>query len=327
MKQLIFIIVSIIISSTSFTQVLLEDKDGDGIVRNTIPSDDNVSLIKLNTGEQSIGFNYISSTQLKNLNKYTIREFGVKAKSTEGFASVFSNNQFSPGIKFSYALTAVRIFSTSTLSKFIDWGGIDLSYDINKYSLFKRDTVFKNQLYSNSFKGLNLYFNYNYLVTAGNSSINSKLLFSLKFGYSRRNNYDDLNAVTIEDRSIIIDPITSTQRQIITSRTVKAGSLEEFDTYPLIFSITKLTPTDATTSSNANKLRLGYTFYIKNLASPSLVPQQDMGIIFFLTKQKNGYRNPVFGLNLQANDPLDNQKLNNGLQKRISIGFTTNFTL
>ena len=327
MKQLLFFIVSIFISITSFTQILLEDKDGEGIVRNIIPVDDNISIIKLNTGDQSLGFNYITSTQLKNLNKYNIREFGIKAKSTEGLASVFSNHQFSPGIKFSYALTAVRIFSTNTMGKFLDWGGIDLSYDINKYSLFKRDTVFKNQLYSNSFKGLNLYFNYNYLVTTGSSSINSKLLFSLKFGYSRRNNYDDLNAVTIEDRTTIIDPITLTQRQIITSRNSKAGKFEEFDTYPLVFSVTKLTQTDPPATANANKLRLGYTFYIKNLAIPSLVPQQDIGLIFFLTQQKNGIRNPVFGLNIQANDPLDNQKLNNGLQKRISIGFTTNFTL
>ena len=327
MKHLLFFAALLFFSTTSFEQILLEDKDGDGIVRNIIPSDDNISLIKLNTGEQSLGFNYVISTQLKNLNKYNIREFGIKAKPTEGFASVFSNNKFSPGIKFSYALTAVRIFSTNTMSKFLDWGGIDISYDINKYALFKRDTVFRNQIYSNTFKGLNLYFNYNYLVTTGNSSINSKLLFSLKFGYSRRNNYDDLNTVTIEDRSTFIDPITSIQRQIITSRSAKAGSLEEFDTYPLILSVTKLTPTDATASPNANKLRLGYTFYIKNLASPRLQPQQDMGFIFFLTKQKNGLRNPVFGLNIQANDPLDNEKLNNGLQKRISIGFTSNFTL
>ena len=77
MKHLLFLAVLLFFSTTSFEQILLEDKDGDGIVRNIIPSDDNISLIKLNTGEQSLGFNYVISTQLKNLNKYNIREFGI----------------------------------------------------------------------------------------------------------------------------------------------------------------------------------------------------------------------------------------------------------
>ncbi len=327
MQKIIFLAIFVFISVSSFEQVLLEDKDGDIILRNQFRKDDNISLIKLNTGDQSLGFNYIISTKSKDENNYKINEFGIKAKPTEGYAAVFSNNQFSPGIKFSYALTKVRLFSRNVKDPFIDWANIELNYDLDKYSLFNQSNTFEKQFYSKNFNAVNVYFNYNYLITSGGRSINSKLLFTIKAGYSKRNNYDDLNSVTVEDAVSITDPGTSTERQISKTRTSKEGNFEELDVYPLIFAVTKLTATDSPESPDAKKLKIGYTAYFKNSASASL-PAQNLGIIFFLTKQdKSGIRNPVFGLNLQADDPFNIQNANAGFESRITVGFTTIFSL
>lgn len=327
MRKIIFLPFFVFISVSSFEQVLLEDKDGDVILRNQFKKDDNTSLIKLNTGDQSLGFNYIISTKSKDENNYKINEFGIKANPTEGYATVFSSNQFSPGIRFSYAITKVRIFSKNIKNPFIDWGSIELNYDLDKYSLFNRTNTLKDQFYSKNFNAVNAYISYNYLVTSGGSSINSKLLFSIKAGYSKRNNYDELNSVTVEDAFSITDPGTSIERRITRTRTSREGDFEELDVYPLIFSVTKLTATDSPESADAKKLKIGYTAYFKNLASAAL-PAQNLGVIFFLTKQdKSGIRNPVFGLNLQSDDPFDNQNTGSGFQSRITIGFTTVFSL
>ncbi len=127
MKKITLITILNFIYLVSYEQILLEDKNGDVIVRNQFKANDNTAFIKLNTGEQTLGFNYIISTKLNNANNYTINEFGIKVKPTEGYASVFSNAQFSPGIKLSYAITKLRIFSKSIKNSFIDWAGFEVS--------------------------------------------------------------------------------------------------------------------------------------------------------------------------------------------------------
>ncbi len=325
--RIIILLLLICTSSTSFSQVLLEDKNGDVIVRNQFRKDDNVSLIKLNTGDQSLGFNYIKSTKNQDENNYLIHEFGIKAKPTEGYAAVFNSNQFSPGVKFSYALTKLRIFSADIKSGFIDWASVEFNYNINKYTLYRSDTTFSNQFSSQSFKPLSFLLHYNYLIQKGDLA--GKLLISAKAGYSRSSNFDDLRSVEIHDIKTIIDPATSTARQIIKNRTGREGKYEEFDSYPLTLAITLLTQTDPRGSDEAKKLRLGFNGYIKSLATKINKPETNAGVIFFLTRQdeKNGIRNPVFGLNIQADDPFDVQDYNNGLQNRISIGFTSIFSL
>lgn len=347
-------------------QVLLEDKNGDVIVRNQFHVDGNASFIKLNTGDQSLGFTYITTNRNFRPSSYRISEFGVKAKPTEGFASVFANSQFSPGVKFSYSLTKVRIFSHDDPPRkagFFDWGGLEINYDVNKYSLYRADTTFVNQFYSKTFKPLSLFLNYNYFVTQG--ELNSKLLISFKGGYSRRSTYDDLKTIEIQDITSITDPATLTTRQVINKRSARAGQYQEFDAYPLSLAFTFLTKTDAPTiirefdsvvfrqdtatrgdtilitrsqstvrvqrfipNPDVKKLRLGITAYLKNIASNNL-PNTRIGAIFFLTKQdeKTGARAPVFGITIQADDPFDVNKVNNGLQNRIAVGFTSVFTL
>jgi hypothetical protein len=326
MKKIFIVISLTLLAGKSYEQILLEDKKGDQIANNSPIytnkaglSGINVALIKLNTGDQSLGFNYITTTKSINPSNYKIHEFGVKAKSTEGFASVFNNWQFSPGLRFDYSLTKVHIFKDVT--DYIDWGGITLSYDINKYSLYKKDTTFSNQFYSQNFKGLNIAFNYNALVK-------NSWIVNVKAGYSRSNNYDDLVAIDVQDISSITDPATSTVRQVIRKRSAKEGNFSEFDAYPITIALIKATPTDVSGAPYATKLRFGYTIYLKNIASNIDIPNTTVGAVFFLTEQaKNGVRSPVFGLNIQAADPFDIHHLNTGLSNRIGVGFTTIFSL
>ncbi len=150
---------------------------------------------------------------------------------------------------------------------------------------------------------------------------------TLKIGYSKRNNYDNLTSVVVEDSKSVIDLASSTERRITKVKNLKQGNFKEFDAYPLILAFTILTKTDPAPDSNAKKLRVGFTAYFKNLASTNL-PEQNLGAMFFLTKQdKNGIRNAVFGLDIQADDPFNVNNTNVGFQNRITVGFTTVFSL
>lgn len=326
MKRFLITSFLLLVKAVAYEQVLLEDKDGQQIVNNfydNFQRSDKIALIKLNTGDQSLGFNYFTSTVLHDPANYQVHEFGIKVKSTEGFGPVFTNGQFSPGIHLEYSFTQVALLKNST--DYVDWGGINVSYDLNIYPMYKRDTAFSNQFFSKNFKALSIYGNYNALIK-------TKLILNFKTGYTRMNNYNELETVEGQDISAMIDPITGTERQIIKKQSAKEGNFNEFDAFPLIIALTKATPTDdiSTTTgvANAKKLKIGYTVYLKNIATKTNLPNTTAGIIFFLTKQdKNGVRSPVFGLNLQAADPFDIQKLNNGLQNRISAGFTTVFSL
>jgi hypothetical protein len=325
MKKLPIILILLMSGVVSKAQVLLEDKDGEKIATNfgdILKTANNFSLIKLSTGDQSLGFNYYISTKIFDASNYKISAFSLKAKPTEGYAAVISNGQFSPGVGVSYSLTKFPIFfnkQTGTI-KPADWGGIDVSYDVNKYLLYNKDTSFANQIYSKNFNAFSLGINYNLLLK-------QTFIVSAQVGYSRRNNYDELTSLEIKDTKTFFDSATLTQRQSSKNKTVKSGAYKEFDAYPISFSITKATATDDLNSAGAAKLKIGYTVYIKTLASQDL-PKTDAGILIFLTRQgKSGVRTPVLGINFQAKDFFDVQKINNGLLKRIQVGFTTNFTL
>ena len=381
-----------------------------------------MAILKVNTGDQSLGFNYINTSRNLTPTGYLIHEFGLKAKPTEGYALVLKNNELSPGIKSSYALTKIQIFSKDSppLKKagFFDWGGIEINFDVNKYSLFKKDTIFANQFYSKKSKPLSFFLNYNYLVTSG--AMNSRLLFSLKGGFTRRNNYSDLNSLDVQDTETFTDPTSLISRQTISKKTVKTGDYQEYNAFASTISLSFLTKTDPvkipnplykikkktivkfradtakynctetvrtlkipiitrdTILSNGKyiidvqrttialkdtlrsdcsekitltpysvdlydtikvdpeipnpdikRLRLGVTTYIKNFSSSSRKPDTKLGAIVFLTRQaeKTGVRTPILGFNIQAEDPFDIKRTNLGLQDRISIGFTTVFTL
>lgn len=321
MKKLYILLVVFLLVKTVSAQVLLEDKDGDKIVNNHIlvtPQISRLSLIKLNTGDQSLGFSYLTSSALHDPAKYTVQEFGLKASPTAGYAAVFRNGQFSPGIKANYGFTLVNPFNRATISKTVDWLGIDLGYNYDKYLLYQPKVAFADQLYNKISQTYQATLGYNFLL-------NSKYIINIKAGYNRRNNYADLSSVEVDDITTINNG--TTQRQVVSSGTASQGNYVEYNAFPQVASFTRATQTDDPSSENASKLRLSYTLFLKNQFS-SYLNKTDAGVIFFLTKQdKSGIRNPVLGFVIQAINLFDTQHLNNGLQNRIRIGFTTNFSL
>lgn len=317
MKKIITILCLFFLSKSSFEQVLLEDKTGDQIVGfKTDVKTKNLSLIKLNTGEQSLGFNYIVTTYLKDPNSFSIHEFGIKAKPTEGYAAVLSTGQFSPGINISYGYTKVNIFNSPAT-----WGGFFLSYNRDKYLLFNSSNTFQNQVYSKNFDGFRTSLNYNRLFK-------SIWIFNVNVGYVKRNNFDDLNSVEIKDVNTSIDMGTMTERELSKTRKAKSGVYRIHDASPLIISLTRATATDPAGSPDINRLKLGFTGYLKNLASSGNLPLTNAGLILFLTKQDNkGIRNPILGMDIRVNDIFDNQDKNQVFFNKIEVGFTTNFSL
>lgn len=321
MKKLYLTLTIFILLKTVSAQVLLEDKDGEKVVNYSAvlrPEISRLSLIKLNTGDQSLGFSYFISSALHDPAKYAVQEFGLKAAPTAGYAAVFRNGQFSPGIKANYGLTLVNPFNRSTLTKTVDWASLDLGYNFDQYSLYQPDASFNNQIYSKTSHSFRASLSYNLLL-------GSKFILNFKAAYARQNNYSNLNQVEITDINSMVT--TTTTRQVSKITTAAQGRFVEYNAFPQVVSFTRATKTDAEGSADASKLRIGYTLFIKNQFS-SYLNKTDAGAIIFLSRQdKSGIRNPVLGLILQAVNLFDTQHLDNGLQKRIGIGFTSNFSL
>ncbi|MGI4804193.1 MAG: hypothetical protein ACRYFL_05440 [Janthinobacterium lividum] len=321
MKKIYAFIIIFMLIKTASAQVLLEDKDGEKIVNYSAvltPDISRLSLIKLNTGDQSLGFSYFISSALHDPAKYAVQEFGLKAAPTAGYAAVFKNGQFSPGIKANYGLTFVNPFNRSTLTKTVDWLSLDLNYSFDQYSLYQPDAAFSNQVYSKTSHSFRASLSYNLLLS-------SKFILNLKAGYARQNNYADLSQVEVTDINATTN--ANTTRQATSTTTAAQGNFVEYNAFPQILSFTRATKTDAEGSADASKLRIGYTLFIKNQFA-SYLSKTDAGAIVFLARQdKSGIRNPVFGIVLQAVNLFDTQHLNNGLQNRIRIGFTSNFSL
>ena len=150
MKKIYLIFLSFCLIKTVSAQVLLEDINGDRIVNNNAvltPSISRLSLIRINTGDQSLGFSYFYSTALHDPAKYAIHEFGLKAAPTAGYAAVIKNGQFSPGVRLNYSYTMVNIFNRPMTSSVVDWANIDLGFNYDKYLLYNPANAFANQLY------------------------------------------------------------------------------------------------------------------------------------------------------------------------------------
>lgn len=323
MKKIYLLIIIFLLLKTASAQILLEDKDGEKIVNNNAilrPEISRLSLIKLNTGDQSLGFSYFISSALHDPAKYSVQEFGLKAAPTAGYAAVFKNGQFAPGIKANYGFTLVNPFNRSMMSKTIDWTSLELNYGLNQYLLYQPNASFNNQIFTRISHTFQANLSYNTLIK-------SRFILNLKAGYSRRNNYNNLGQVEITDITSTVNAPTATTRQVVETLTAAQGNFLEYNAFPQIISFTRATQTDAEGSADAAKLRVGYTLFAKNEFS-SYLDKTDAGVILFLSRQdKSGIRNPVFGFIIQAVNLFDTQHLDNGLQKRIRVGFTTNFSL
>ena len=319
MRYLIFI--SILIYNNLFAQMLLENKDGDPLFIPLISLNSgtnyDAALIKINTGDQSLGFNYYNfEDMLTTTNSYHFWSLGAKLKPTEGYAAVFKNGQFSPGLKISFTVSQVKLFNTNsdtTKSNILDWGSLYINYSRDKYLLFRADTTFKNQIYNTSFDGLGLGLNYNILIK-------STYLLSIIFGYQKNNNFSNLDQAEVKDVKNEFDSLSNTFRQIEITKSVHQGKYAEFDSYPLNISFTKLTPDNESVS-------IGYNIYLSVSPSSMVKPKCNIGYILYLAQLKDGISVPVLGFIFQIDDFFDVQKLNNDILKRLSVGLSSKFSI
>lgn len=198
---------------------------------------------------------------------------------------------------------------------FLDWATLYANYDINNYSLFKQDTTFKNQIFTKNFKGLSIGVIYNILVK-------SKYQFSMKVGYERINNFNELKKRVLQDVISEYDPDTNTTRNKIEEREAREGLYKEGDIYPVRFSFTKLIPY----IESSNSYNMGYSIYFNSNPRNGYKPVSNLGAVIYLAKSGDVNQIPVLSINFQINDIFDVKGLNNGILNRFGIGLSTNFT-
>lgn len=322
MKRIIIFIFLLLFSVTLPAQMLLENKEGDAqfvpLISTTDSTITNRGLIKINTGDQSIGFDYFQFLNNSDRNKYKFWSLGLKSKPTEGYATVIKNNQFTPGFTLNSSITQMKIFdkeATKPENNFIDWGSIYFNVSANKYQLLKTDTTFENQLSTKLFKGFSIGINYNVLLK-------STYLISLKIGYARKNNYTDLNEFEIKEIHSYLDSTSNITRQISSTKTARQGIYSEFDSYPISLSLTKLTSDDP----KIKDYSFGYNLYLSTQVKRNEKVITKAGCILFLAKNKDGISTPILGLNIQFDDFFDVKGINNGLLNRISLGLTSSLS-
>lgn len=82
-------------------------------------------------------------------------------------------------------------------------------------------------------------------------------MLSLKFGYARKNNYEDLIQVEVKEIKNYYDSLSNTSRQVSSTKSVRTGDYSEFDAFPLNISLTKLTSDDP----GIKNYTFGYNLY------------------------------------------------------------------
>lgn len=304
-----------------FGQVLLETLDGDEITLNPLGINNSNIIGNLNSSEQSLQFKTLFALPNKNgVIPNSFFTIGLKGKPSDGIFTLFSGGNFNPSTNINLSFTKVHLFSNrdKTESGFTDFFSIKGEYSVNKLTLFKTDTIFKNQINNFNFQGGGLSFNYNALFSGKN-------LFSFSIGYLSKNNYSKLESVEIRDYNTIIDTVSGTNREYSKVVNGKTGNYKEYESFPMRFAYTYC-PSEL--EEEKDKLKFGFSIYYSSEFG-KFTPSHNFGTLLFLTKQndKSGIRVPVIGLGIHANDLTDNMNKGNTLSKRISFNLTTTFNI
>lgn len=320
-KTILLTITTFFIYSFVHSQTLIETVEGDEIIQNPNGLTNSLLFGSLNSTEQSLQFKTFYS--LPNKNGVTPLKFisaGVKGKPSDGIATLFSGGKFNPSTNFNLAYTKIYLFTNrdNDKSKLTDFVTIRYDYQVNKYTLFKTDTTFNKQISNFNFNGSSLSVNYNLLIKG-------KHLVTAILGFSKKNNYSDLETVEVKDYKMILDTVSNTYREYGKTVTGKQGKYEEFDRFPIRLAYTYCPSED---EKDKDKLKFGFTvYYSANLGKTK--PISNFGGIFYLTKQseKTGVRVPIIGLGIQSNDFFDVQNKATTLSKRVTYNLTTTFNL
>ena len=326
MKNLFLTILIFFIANLSFGQVILESNDGVEIatyVSDSIGDKPNFIGV-LNTGDQNFQLKAILGKKTPGNFGSQLESFyaiGLKGKPSDGIATLFSKGNFNPSTSLDFMYGKSYIFSqnpgssTTLTSGFTDYILVKGEYSVNKYTIFNPDTNFSKQFSNPTFQGTSIHLSYNAFT-------NGKNLFNVSVGYSQRNNYSSLSSVEIKDFKSEFDNVSNTTRQYGKTVNGKIGEYKEYECFPMKLSYTYC-PDEAFVDKS--KIKLGISIYYSSEFAKSKRPLHNVGSILFLTKanEKSGFRTPILGLGIQANDLNDSQNSSSFLTKRISFNLTT----
>lgn len=318
MKTIFFFFV--FLPSILVAQSLMETVGGDEIFVNPNGLINNFLLGSINPTEQSLQiktFYALPNPSGITPNKYFV--IGAKGKPSDGIATLFSGGKFNPSNNFNISYIKIFLFADrdNEKSKIIDFVTLKFDQTVNKYTLFRPDSVFNNQINNFNFNGSALTVNYNLLIKG-------RHLASAIFGYSRQNNYSDLEQTEIRDFKTIMD-LSGKIKEYGKTITGRLGEYKEYDRFPLRLSYTICPSED---EKDKDKLKSGFTlYYSANLGKTK--PVTNLGFVLFLTKpsEKTGIRNSIINLGVQANDFFDVKNKETALKKRLVFTLATIFNL
>lgn len=312
-------------STFSYAQQVLETKEGDQLFNPLISSSvtsevKTAALVKANVSDQTLGGEFYiklpNNPKPENDQRYWYINVGVKAKPTEGYASVFRNNQFSPSTDVKFAISKFKLFDKNDPTppdRFTDWISLYLDISGNKYQFYRNDTTFQSQLYSKVFTGYGIGINYNMLL-------HTKYLLAINLGYSRKSNFSDLDEIEVRDIQSEYDTLTATNRTVTKTKTARFGEkYSEFDNWNLKLSLTRLTDD----GHEDKTFQFGYSLYTDFRFPQNTKSTLNAGVILFLAQTKKYVSSPILGIDLGFTDLFDSKGANNGLIKRFSIGLTS----
>lgn len=306
---------------SSFSQVLVETLEGDEIALNLTKLENSTLIGNVNLSEQSLQFKALIT--LPNRTEVIATDFlalGIKGKPSDGLFTLFSGGNFNPSTNINLSYTKIHLFSNkdNVEKGHIDFFNIKGEYYVNKYTLFRSDTLFTNQINNFNFTGGGILFTYNLLVRG-------KSLISFLIGYSLKNNYSKLESIEIREFKTVIDSVTGTIREYGKVVNGKKGSYKDFENFPMRFSYTYC-PTEK--EDDKDKLKVGFTLYYSGDFG-KFIPIHNLGYIVFLTKQneKSGVRTSIIGIGIQANDLSNNMDKNVNLSRRLTYSLSTTFNI
>ena len=247
-------------------QVTLKNVQGEQIFSPIIDKNQTGTLISLNTGTTSLGFEYYFTDKSKDPSTYYIFRLGASAKATAGLGPLISNGQLSPGTDITASYTKVRLFAPVVFNhKFFDWLSLDAAYSIDQFKLFKSDTTFSEQIYNQRFRGFKLIASYNMML---GSAMRDYICISV--GYIRKNNYSDLTSVDIHDFTQVENTSPEVTRRYGNTVNAKQGLYKEYDSYPLNFSYTYV-PFQNRYQSNTKTKSVTTVTYVRTVAQSDTV--------------------------------------------------------
>jgi hypothetical protein len=315
-------------------QSLIDTPEGDEI---NLPSKifdvNHQLLVKVNSSTESIETKYIYLKNKKNesdpiygdkvpdgaeplIKKYFPIIFGFKIKPVDGIGNIYTKGDFQGAMVFNLQLGDFWIPKKTIFKNQGLFANLSISYSAERLTMLYPDRPFSGQIDKSYFKGLSSLGQFSLLLKG-------KHYISISTGYARKNNYQNLDKITINDFTIIEEGDIS--REYGTQENGRIGSFKKYDRYPVRLSYTIL-PSEL--EERQKLLGLGFTGYY-SCDFGNIAPMHNICLIAFVTKQDkdSGIRIPSLGVGLLAKDVTDNLDKNDAFEKHLNLNISATINL